>query len=82
MPVFAYPGYIAMTEFGDELNVARGLNNRLTVDVPDNYMGTIMVRYKEPILWRGAELISLLGVVLLIYLYECNKKGLTDDQIQ
>lgn len=82
LPVFAYPGYIAMTEFGDELNVARGLNNRLTVDVPDNYMGTIMVRYKEPILWRGAELISLIGVVLLIYLYECNKKGLTDDQIQ
>lgn len=80
IPVFAYPGYEAYTEDGTRLETVRGYNNTLTVSLPMNYSGTISVRYKEPLLWRISEIISLIGFVYLIY-YGRNSRRESADEL-
>lgn len=66
LPVFAYKYWIAMDKNTESrLELAKGDNNRLDLKVPGNYKGTILVEWKEPYLWRAAEGISLITLLLL-----------------
>lgn len=69
-PVLYYGGYRALDVIGHKkLETAVGDNGRVTVTIPPNYIGTIQLSYCEPVLWRIAEVISvitLLGVILAI----------------
>lgn len=60
MPVFNYDNYVAYDErTGETMEISDGANHAIEVTVPANYEGTIAVEYREPFLWRIAEIISL-----------------------
>ena len=51
-----------------ELQVVPGDNGRVMCIIPSMYSGTVEIRFKEPIYWRIAELISIVGITcILIY---------------
>lgn len=50
----------------EKLEVGRAESGRLSVAIPASYKGYIRVYFKEPRLWRAAELISLLAFIGLI----------------
>ena len=66
IPLYYYPGYKAFTDDGKSLKLERGDNNRIKVILPDGFSGSIKVRYKEFLIWRICEIISLLGFAALI----------------
>ena len=70
IPKYNYPYYKAFDDSGKELAISNGINNRIRVSVEITYNGDVTVKFVEPILWRIAEIISLIGVVGLIILYK------------
>ena len=66
IPRWCYNGYYCKTNDGRELPVVLGRNNKVIVEIPKNYNGMITVNYKEPILWRVAETISMLSLVVIL----------------
>ncbi|MDO4303556.1 MAG: hypothetical protein Q4D94_06525 [Bacillota bacterium] len=65
VPMFYYPGYTAydLNTTGEIMEVVRGSNNRIRVKLPEGYEGTVRIRFKEPVSWRIAELISVLTML-------------------
>ena len=74
LPLYYYPGYVAKDADGDYLSVERGNNGKIKVLFDGDYNGIINVRYKEPVLWRFFEIVSLISFILLI-LYKRFNKG-------
>lgn len=69
VPKLNYKGYVARDSEGKRLAVSNGYLNLINVEVPAGYSGNITVAFKQPALWRIAEIISLLGVIGLIVIY-------------
>lgn len=63
LPLVSYPIYKASDDSGVELRLEKGDNNVVQLIVPADFNGTAHIRYKEPILWRIAELISLVSAI-------------------
>jgi len=62
-----YHGYVARYgETGQMLDGSWGNSGRTRIMIPAGYHGKITVQYRERILWRLADLISVLSVMLLI----------------
>ena len=60
-PLMAYTGYRAFSDAdGSRLSVSSSKDARVRVQIPADYDGTITVSWHEPVLWRIAELVSLL----------------------
>ncbi|MCM1136241.1 MAG: hypothetical protein NC400_11795, partial [Clostridium sp.] len=77
MPLYYYPGYEAADlNTGEKFAVERSDdNNRICVHLPDNYQGTLQVRFREPVSWRMAEAVSAGTLaVCLIIIFGFNKK--------
>ncbi len=70
IPKYNYPYYKAYDENGNELAISNGINNRICVSVESSYNGDVTVKFVEPVLWRIAEVISLLGAIGLIVFYK------------
>ena len=68
LPLYYYPGYIAKDSMNQNLIIERGNNNRIRVNVPQNYNGKIYIKYSEPIMWRIMELVSLFSFIVLCFL--------------
>lgn len=68
-PILYYGGYQArdLTSHED-LTTAIGDNGRVAVTVPPNYSGTFHVGFHEPLLWRIAEIISVITFIIMIVL--------------
>ena len=76
VPMFYYPGYVAY-EFDNpkqEFEIGRGGNNRITVSLPVDYSGEVVVAFKEPFVWRLAEVISGFAVIGMIMIKRPFKK--------
>jgi len=56
-PIFNYPYYRATDSEGNELTIETGDNCRIRVLIPDNFQSEIHIEFKEPALWRVAEII-------------------------
>lgn len=68
IPVFYYPGYTAVDRQGKSYKVSRSTNNnRVRVDLPEEFDGTVNVAFKEPLYWRICEGISILALVGLLF---------------
>ena len=66
LPIFYYPGYQCVDIYsGLKYSVGFGENNKLRVELPDDYEGTIQVSFVEPWYWRGAEALSLITLVYI-----------------
>lgn len=77
LPLLYYPGYAGREEAtGKSFATGRGEAARVRLYLPKDYAGTIRIRYQERKLWRLAELLS--GIVLLVLLgtaAEARKRG-------
>lgn len=66
-PLFAYKYYQCKDmETGERFPIVRGDNNRIEVELPDHYQGTLKVCFVEPWHWRAAEIVSLLTLIWII----------------
>lgn len=74
-PVLYYSGYRATDVSGyEKLEVVAGDNGRVALTVPANYVGTVLLGYYEPLLWRITEIISVITLLVLIVAI-CNQNG-------
>lgn len=67
LPLFYYKGYHVKTAEREELTVERNENGGLRVILPEGFEGEIRVNYTGEWYWRAAEIISLIGIIILIY---------------
>lgn len=66
-PLLAYGHYKCMDlETGEILTVERGSNDRIRVNLPAGYRGSVKVFFQTPWQWRAAEVVSLLALAALI----------------
>ena len=64
LPMTYYRGYEARDkQTGGQILVDSGENCRVRLTLAGNYSGTIQVEYREPVLWRIAEMISLISII-------------------
>ena len=65
-PLFAYWHYQCRdADTGQIYPVTRGHNNKIHVELPDNYEGTLKIDFVEPWYWRMAEMISLVSFICI-----------------
>lgn len=67
IPLLYYKGYRAAADNGEPVQIVPGASYRISLCVPAGFTGSIRVAFREPLYWRGAELLSaaaLLGVLL------------------
>ncbi|MDR0906264.1 MAG: hypothetical protein LBN00_08860 [Oscillospiraceae bacterium] len=70
LPLYYYPGYVAEDEYGGALTADAGENGVVRVNLPSGTRGgTVTVRYREPAVYRIAEVISLLTIIILTIKY-------------
>lgn len=66
-PVLYYDGYQAIDlNTRKKLSVGSGNNGRVMVAVPAGYDGTFRLEYHEPVMWRCAEVISIVTLLAII----------------
>lgn len=69
MPLFYYPDYQCKDILtGNALQVVRGENNEVWVELPEKYEGTLQLAFVEPWYWRLAEICSASAFLGLIWL--------------
>lgn len=71
LPLLNYKGYSVSSADGriTNHNLQMGENAVVRVNIPENYAGTISVRYQGFWYWRVAELLSLAGILFLADIY-------------
>ena len=65
LPLLAYRHYTARAADGTVLPLTANDAHCLRVSIPAGYSGTVTVRFAEPLLWRMAELVTLLCALAL-----------------
>lgn len=65
LPLYYYVGYVAYEKEHPDIyyKIERGDQNRIRVYLPKAYSGTVVVRFKEPVSYRVAELLSILTLI-------------------
>jgi len=76
LPLLNYKGYRVSSEDGVINNtcLVTGENAVLQINIPANYAGTIRVKYVGMWYWRVAEILSVVTVAGILYLYFCKRK--------
>lgn len=69
LPIANYKGYEIIDDKGNSIDITDGDNNLISFDIDNDYFGGLYLRFNQPVLWVIAEVISLIGVVILIVLY-------------
>lgn len=81
LPIYYYDGYTAYDSTTKE-NLAVSYDSRktVTVTVPGGYSGRVNVRYKAPVSWRLAEVISFVSLfgIVAAYILIYRKKKVSD----
>ena len=75
-PVFNYDNYCAYSESDNKkMEIINGVNNVVSVKVPSNYEGNIVLEYNPPLIWRFGEAISVFSLILMIWsIWKNNRK--------
>lgn len=73
-PVFYYPYYRLYDESGSLIPISDGSHHLIRADFSDEYEGNITLCYREPVLWRISELISLAAVIACVALSQRVKR--------
>ena len=76
-PVFNYKGYVVTDHDGNVFEITDGTNNTVKVNIPSNFKGKLTAEFKEPVIWRISEIISLTAFIsLFVIALRLNKKRL------
>lgn len=76
VPILFYYGYSAIDVASNaSLEILKSDTGYITVCVPGKYDGEIKIGFKEPIMWRISELISLMGIIMLALLFLVNRES-------
>lgn len=68
LPILYYSGYRTLDiQSKEALKTSIGDNGRVSVTVPANYDGTFHMEFCEPWYWRGAEIISAMVLLFIIF---------------
>ncbi|SNU09829.1 hypothetical protein SAMN06297422_13114 [Lachnospiraceae bacterium] len=68
-PIYYYPGYSAGDINGNALVTEKGTNGRLRVYVSQLGDNSITVRFRGLISWKFADIISLITLIILLFIY-------------
>ncbi|MCD8326389.1 MAG: hypothetical protein LUC90_06820 [Lachnospiraceae bacterium] len=80
IPLFNYDNYVAYdTETGEAIAITNGRNNRIRLNIPAGYSGTIEVKYQIPLLWKIAAALSVITDLLVIGCVLLRKRGKLPD---
>lgn len=76
MPQYYYIGYVAQDiASGEKFEIVRNDdNNRIQVNLPEGYEGTLQVSFEEPFIWRMAEGFSFIVVLGSAFCYFFRRK--------
>lgn len=74
VPFLNYKGYHVCDENGNEYEISDGKNNVISFCLPAHFKGNVIVEFKEPRLWRVAEMISLLFLLIHLGIWIRNYK--------
>ncbi len=77
LPLFYYEGYRAEYE-GEDVDIFRGENNRISIMVYQGNDGDVQLSYKEPVLWRFADVVSL-GTAMVMFVIFMRKRKLQEN---
>lgn len=67
VPIINYRNYEAVDAWTcEEFLIETGENGQIKIQIPAGYQGDIRIYYRVPLLWRAAELISLLCLIVLV----------------
>ncbi len=77
IPLFHYDNYAAYdSETGEEIAISNGSNNRIQLNIPAGYNGTVIVEYQIPTLWKAAVAVSVAtDALLVVYVILHRRKG-------
>ncbi|CDD66084.1 uncharacterized protein BN803_00305 [Firmicutes bacterium CAG:882] len=81
LPIYYYKGYIAYDSVnGKNFCVMDAPRKTITVIIPEGYSGRINVRFKAPVSWRVAEVISFVSLLGIVgaYISVYKKKKVSD----
>ena len=69
LPILNYPGYRVWDSDGNTYTIKDGKQKEISIDLPSNFSGQINVAFKESIVWRIAEILSLLTFITVCLMY-------------
>lgn len=70
LPLNYYRYYKCFDTNNNHYAVKPGINNCVSIELPENLDSKVYVKFKEPAHWRVAELLSLLSAILLGIFYQ------------
>jgi hypothetical protein len=73
-PVVYYKGYVTISASGERLKTIQSSDGRVLVELPGGFSGEVKLGFKEPSLWRFAELLSLVSIEAVILVFTRRKK--------
>lgn len=75
LPLTYYTGYKAIDAVTkEELKVAKGNNNVVSVQIPENYMGNVKVFFSAPMAWNISYVISFITAIGIVVVMIVNRK--------
>lgn len=74
VPLMNYKGYHVRDDAGNEYGIIDGENNEVAFTLPADFAGNIVVSFEEPVLWRMAELVSVVTAMWLLTLHIQEKR--------
>ena len=66
LPIVNYKGYEIIKSDGNLIEISDGENNLISFDLEGDYEGVLFLRFKEPLLWKVAEILSVIGICLIV----------------
>ena len=82
LPILYYPGYATYDIFsGESIEAFKSEKGTLGVTIPAQYMSAVKIEYHISWLYRLAELITLLTLVVIAIAWSHELRGLKDRRV-
>ena len=76
-PVFNYKGYQIQDDTGAKYEIEEGYNHTIGVELPPGFSGVLTLQFREPVLWRVAEVISFISIAgTIVYIFRKRREFL------
>lgn len=80
LPVVNYKGYELKSSNNDNIEIHDGKNNLIAFNVEPNYVGNIQLQFVQPTYWIIAEIISIIGMIIIVVCIIITLKNKMEDE--